>query len=68
MSMKAFQVLAIFNPSKEEETSGYKSKFIVEPCFILAKDAAAASMIVARKIPDEYIEKLDQVEVAVRPF
>lgn len=66
--MKAFQILAIFNPSKEEEKKGEKAKFIVELTTILAKDANAAGMIAARKIPDEYMDRIDQVEVAVRPF
>lgn len=66
--MKAFQILAIYNPSKDEEKKGEKAKFVVELQTILAKDVNAASMMAARKIPEEYMEKLDQVEVAVRPF
>ena len=32
------------------------------------KDEKVASMVAAREIPDSYLDKLDEVEIVLRPF
>jgi len=66
--MKLFQYAVILHPTEKEKEDGAKSKLIVNVMTVLAKDAGAAALLAARAIPAEYVEKLDQVEVAVRPF
>ncbi len=63
--MKIFQFVAFYLPDEESQD---KPQIIVEPKTILAKDEKQASMIAARAIPEQYIDKLDQIEIAVRPF
>jgi hypothetical protein len=43
-------------------------QIIVPPTTILASDSDQASMIAARKIPEEFMEQINRISVAVRPF
>lgn len=63
--MRVFQYVAFYNPDEE---STDKPKIIVEPKTVLAKDENQASMLAARAIPEDYVDKLENVEIAVRPF
>ncbi|MBN2570517.1 MAG: hypothetical protein JXA68_00195 [Ignavibacteriales bacterium] len=65
---RLFQYAVIYYPTKEEEKNGEKAKLIIEPTTVLAKNEAVASMIVVRQIPEEYAHKLENVEIAIRPF
>lgn len=64
--MKIFQYVAFYNPAKKD--SPEKAVIIFEPKTILAKDEREAMMRAARDIPEKYIDKLNEVEIAVRPF
>jgi len=67
--MKLFTVAAIYKPKNEKGVLIEKDcKVIIKPDFILSKDEKTAGMKMIRKIPAEYEEKLDDVEVLVRPF
>lgn len=65
-----YAILHHRKPTKKEEEDGQRtvSKMIVEPTRILAKNEQEAMMVIAREIPQEYVERLDEVEVIVRPF
>jgi len=66
MKMKLFEYVMLFHP--KDEKSIEKTK-ILKPVFtILAKDEKQAGMIVAREIPQEHLDNLDQLEIIVRPF
>ena len=65
---RLFQYAVIFNPTEEEAKNGQKAKVLVEPATILAKDDQQAYILAARKVPEDYVDKLDQVSIAVRPF
>lgn len=67
--MKLFEFAAFYLPKEVEgQKTVEKAKIIVEPTTILAKDEKQAAMLAARSIPEDYIDKLDQVEIACRPF
>lgn len=66
--MKIFQYAAVYLPKTERKDSVEKAKIIVEPTNVLAKDEKQAAMLAARAIPEEYLSKLDQVDIIVRPF
>ena len=66
--VKLFQYAAIYYPTKEEEKKGDKPKVVIEPATILAKDEGVAVLKVARSIPSEYEDKMDQIDIAIRPF
>lgn len=67
-----FEVCAIYHQlqTKEQRDKGehQKSKIIVDVKRVFVKDDKAANMLVIREIPEEYADKLDQVEIIVRPF
>lgn len=67
MKMKVFEYVLLWHPNEKEEKEGKKSK-LIEHNQILALDDKSASLQVARKIPEEYNEELDKVEILMRPF
>lgn len=67
--MQVFQYVAFYNPKTVDGGKcGEKAKIIVEPQTILAKDDKEATLKAARALPEEYVDRLDEVEIAVRPF
>ena len=65
--MKIFEFAAIYVPKDGLKTAD-NAKIIVEPTAIIAKDEKQAAILAARAIPEDYVDRLDQVEIAVRPF
>lgn len=49
------------------ETQGH-DELLVKPTFVLAKSDKEVAMRAAREIPDAYLDKLERIEVCVRPF
>lgn len=45
-----------------------KSELLQEPKSVVAESEDEVRMLASRDIPEQYTEKLDQVEVLVRPF
>lgn len=41
---------------------------LIEPVTILARDESHVATIAARALPEEYVSKLEFVQVVVRPF
>lgn len=69
MNKQLFQYAVIFNPSeKQVKEEGLESKVVVELQTVLAKDQNEVSMRAAMSIPEEYKDKLSQIQIAVRPF
>ena len=67
--MKLYQYAIILKPTKKELLEGTgKHELLVKPTDILAGDDNAAMLQAARAIPEKYLECLDRIEVAVRPF
>lgn len=70
--MKIFEYAILFHPTqtKEQAERGEcpPSVLVVDVARCVAKDAAQAQIIAARVIPEQYLDKLANVEVAIRPF
>ena len=70
--MKLFEYACIYNPlaTKDQQDRGEKPKsvLIVDVTRVLANNDKEAMMLAARSIPTEYTDRLDQVEIAIRPF
>ncbi len=66
--MQIFQYAVILHPTPEEAKNGKRAKLVVEVTSILAKDESGAIMQAARSIPEEFMDRQDRLEVAVRPF
>jgi hypothetical protein len=70
--MKIYEYAVIHHPiaTKEQQDRGEKprSVLIVDVTRVLARDDKEASMLAARAIPVDFTDKLDRVEIALRPF
>ncbi len=65
--MKLFEFAAIYVPKKGDKEIE-KACIIIEPKTVLAKDEKQAAMLAARALPENYVDKLECVEISVRPF
>jgi hypothetical protein len=65
--MKAYEYLIIHHQPKTKSQEA-KSTIIKPVTLLLAKDEKEVSIIAARAIPEKYMAKLSEVEIAVRPF
>lgn len=54
--------------AQEEKGERSKSAVLVEPKRFLARDEKEALLVAAREIPIEFIDRLDEIEVLIRPF
>lgn len=70
MRMKLFEYAVLIHPGevKDGEKQADKTLLIKGPATVLAKDEKQAGTLVAREIPEDCIDKLDRVEVIIRPF
>lgn len=70
--MKIFEYALIHHgkKTKKDEDGGTAPKHTILKGVtqVLAKDEDQARIMAARQIPDEYMDKLDEIEVAIRPF
>lgn len=70
--MKLFEFAIIYNPlpTKDQNDRGEKpkSELLVDVKRIMANNEKEAGMMAAREIPDTHTDKLDRVEIALRPF
>lgn len=69
---KLFEYAIIYQPKERTDAQGNDTtppaKLVVEPTQILCRDEKEATIQAARRIPEEYLSKLDEVEIALRPF
>ena len=69
---KLYEIAVLFHPlqTKEQKDKGETQKSLIlrNPEYILAKDDKEAQVLASRAIPEDYLNRLDQVEVAIRPF
>lgn len=70
MKEKIFEYAIIWHPTEKQSEDGQTSKLIGGVKHVMAKDERSATLMAAREIPAEYVKdsKLDQIEVALRPF
>jgi hypothetical protein len=72
MRDKLFEYAVIYHekPTKHQTDNNVRvrSRLLVEPTAILARDEAEVKAKAYRQIDAEYDEKLDQIEVLVVPF
>lgn len=67
--MKLFEYALILHPTEDEKKAGQVSKLVnggIE--HVLAGSEEQAVLMAGRSIPEDLLDKLDRMEVAVRPF
>lgn len=69
---KLFEYAILYHPKVVKDANGNETqgpdKLLVQPTHVLATSEKEVAMRAAREIPEEYLTKLDEVEVCVRPF
>lgn len=69
---RLFEFAVLYHPAPKFDKNGNetreRSKLIVPVEHALVSSEQEALILASRKIPDEYLEKLEEVEIAVRPF
>lgn len=72
MAQKLFEYAVIYHPraTKEQRDAGEEvhSEVVVPTGTVLAKDQNVATLLVARQIPEKFADRLDLLEILVRPF
>ena len=67
-----YEYIVLYHPREKKDSDGnvikQDSKLLVGISQLLASSDREVGMIAARKIPDEYLDELEQVEVVVRSF
>lgn len=68
--MKLYEYAVVYNPkpTPDGKPATDQAALVVPPTCVLARDEKHAAMLAARAIPETYAGKLDEVDVAVRPF
>lgn len=57
-----------FPKQKRDAEEKSEPKILIEPTLVVAEDEAQVRFKATRKIPAEYENKIDQIEIYVRPF
>lgn len=65
---KLFEFAVLHHPTDDEGKPNGKSVILVEPKRVLASTDQEAVIHASRDIPDAYLDKLEQVEIVIRPF
>ena len=66
--MKIYQYAVMLHPTEDDKKAGKTSLIIVPVTTVIAQNDQAAILLAGRAIPEEYLDKLDRSEVAIRPF
>lgn len=70
--MKLYEYCVIHTPlpTKDQAERGEepKSELVVDVTRVLASDEREAGMHAARAIPSQFVDRLSQLDIAVRPF
>lgn len=68
---KLFEYAVLYHPKVKKvdgEEVREKSSVLVDVTRVLASDDKEVAILAARGIPAPYMDKLEQVEIVVRPF
>lgn len=70
---KLFEYAVIYHPKEKKDAAGNpletkKSIVVQDVTRVLAGSDKEVAMLAAKSIPDEYNDKLDDVEICIRPF
>lgn len=66
--MKIFEYVAYYNPTEDQIEDGKKPAIVIPLASMLAANEKVVQLQIARKIPDKFLDLLEQVEILVRPF
>lgn len=65
---RIFEYAVIHHPKKKKDEDPKKSEIVVDVTRVIAASPEEVGILAARQIPEDYLGKLDEVEIAIRPF
>jgi hypothetical protein len=69
---RLYEFAILYQPKERFDANGNDTtppaEVLVEPTRILVRDEKEAMIQASRRIPEAYLAKLDEVDIAVRPF
>jgi hypothetical protein len=69
---KLYEYAVLHHPKAKRDVAGneepVKSKIVTDVTRVLAVTPDEVSIIAARSIPEEYLDRIEQVEIVIRPF
>jgi hypothetical protein len=65
---KLYEYAIILHPGEEVKGKIGKTTLLNKINHVVARDEKQAAILAAREIPENYLNRLDDVEVLVRPF
>ena len=70
---KLWEYAVLYHPKPQRDAGGHitkeeKSALVIGPKVELAVTDKEVGMLAAKAIPDDYNDKLDDVEIIIRPF
>ena len=70
---KLFEYVVIYHPHEKKDAAGNpleqkKSIIVTDVTRVLATSDKEVGMLAAKAIPDDYNDKLEDVEIVIRPF
>lgn len=69
MSKTLFEYAIILQEKTDKDGNVVEeSAILVAPTYVLAKTASDVNIIAARAIPEEQVQNLERITIAVRPF
>lgn len=63
-----FQYAVMYHPIAKKDDDPLKSELLVDVTTVLATSSQEVAMLAAREIPTSHTDRLDRVEIIVRPF
>jgi len=63
-----YQYVIILRASKEERKDGKKDEIIQDLKSVMAKSEQVVGMMAVREIPEAFTDKLEQIDIVIRPF
>ena len=65
---RVFEYVVVYHPDEAAKKKGDKARVVVEKQTVLAMRDQEVAIIAARTIPEDLLDKLEDVEIIVRPF
>lgn len=70
---KLFEYAVLYHPREKKDAAGNpietkRSQIVTDLTRVLATSDKEVGMLAAKAIPDEYNDKLEDVEIIIRPF
>jgi hypothetical protein len=70
---KLFEYAVLYHPKTKKDAAGNpiedkKSILVSDVTRVLATSDKEVAMLAARSLPEEYTDKLEDVEIVIRPF